>query len=26
MAMEEYNRMWPKQIEQPSRLKKGGMR
>jgi predicted 2-oxoglutarate/Fe(II)-dependent dioxygenase YbiX len=24
MAMDEYNRRWPKQIEQPSRLVKGG--
>jgi len=24
MAMDEYNRLWPRQIEQPSRLAKGG--
>jgi predicted 2-oxoglutarate/Fe(II)-dependent dioxygenase YbiX len=24
-AMDEYNRMWPKQIEQPSRLARGGI-
>jgi len=26
MALDEYHRMWPKQIEQSPRLKKGGMR
>jgi predicted 2-oxoglutarate/Fe(II)-dependent dioxygenase YbiX len=25
MALDEYNRMWPKQVEQPPRLAKGGM-
>jgi predicted 2-oxoglutarate/Fe(II)-dependent dioxygenase YbiX len=26
MAMNEYHRLWPKQIEQPSRIAKGGIR